>query len=109
MHRLQDNVICIEDFFLFTTQVKVCLPQRFNYSYICIFKTCKSLFFFNLIIGDVKSDWMEDVDLRVRFGVEHAKSRGMVSPGDPIIVITGWQKGSGFTNTMRIIYVNGNK
>jgi pyruvate kinase len=59
--------------------------------------------------GDTKSDWMEDVDLRVKFGVEHAKSRGMVAPGDPIIVITGWQKGSGFTNTMRIIYVNGNK
>jgi len=56
---------------------------------------------------DAVADWMEDVDSRVQFGVEYAKKRGMVKSGDPIIIITGWQKGSGFTNTMRIVYVNG--
>lgn len=57
----------------------------------------------------VVQDWMEDVDGRVKFGVNFAKQRGMVKSGDPIIIVTGWQKGSGFTNTMRIVYANGDK
>lgn len=55
----------------------------------------------------VVEDWMVDVDSRVQFGVDFAKGRGMVKSGDPIIIVTGWQKGSGFTNTMRIVYANG--
>ncbi|OXA56448.1 pyruvate kinase isoform X2 [Folsomia candida] len=55
----------------------------------------------------VIEDWMLDVDSRVQFGVNFAKGRGMVKSGDPIIIVTGWQKGSGFTNTMRIVYANG--
>jgi len=53
------------------------------------------------IIGD----WMEDVNQRVQHGVEYAKKRGMIKVGEPIIVLTGWKAGSGFTNTMRIIKV----
>jgi len=55
----------------------------------------------NPIIGD----WMEDVNERVKHGVEYAKKRGMIKVGEPIIVLTGWKAGSGFTNTMRIIKV----
>jgi pyruvate kinase len=60
-------------------------------------------------IEGITSDWMEDVDERVQFGMNFAKLRGMVKTGDPIIIVTGWQKGSGFTNTMRIVYVNDGK
>ncbi|CAG7666883.1 unnamed protein product [Allacma fusca] len=56
--------------------------------------------------GEVLSDWMDDVEARVNYGVDIAKQRGMVKKGDPLIIVTGWQKGSGFTNTMRIVYVN---
>ena len=57
---------------------------------------------------ELVEDWMVDVDARVQFGVNFAKQRGMVKTGDPIIIVTGWQKGSGYTNTMRIVYANGN-
>jgi len=53
----------------------------------------------------VLPDWMEDVNARVRHGLDYAKKRGMVKTGDAIITLTGWQKGSGYTNTMRIVYV----
>jgi len=56
---------------------------------------------------DKHSDWMVDVDKRVQFGVDYAKQKGMVKSGDPIVIVTGWQKGSGFTNTIRIVTVNG--
>lgn len=51
-------------------------------------------------------DWIRDVDTRVQYGVDFGKSRGFIQNGDPIIVITGWKKGAGFTNTMRILYVD---
>lgn len=47
-----------------------------------------------------------DVDNRVQFGLNFGKSRGFIHTGDPVIVITGWKKGAGFTNTMRIIYTD---
>jgi len=50
-------------------------------------------------------DWMDDVNARVKYGVDYAKSRGMVKTGDAVIIVTGWQKGSGFTNTQRIVLV----
>jgi pyruvate kinase len=54
----------------------------------------------------VGEDWLKDVDARVQYGVNFGKSRGFIQSGDPIIVITGWKKGSGYTNTMRILYVD---
>jgi len=56
--------------------------------------------------GRPSGDWVVDVDARVHYGINFGKSRGFVQSGDPIIVITGWKKGSGFTNTMRILYVD---
>jgi len=51
------------------------------------------------------SDWIKDVDSRVQFGINFGKTIGFIQSGDPIIVITGWKAGAGFTNTMRILYV----
>lgn len=50
-------------------------------------------------------DWLKDVDARVQFGIQFGKSRGFIKSGDPVIVVTGWKQGSGYTNTMRIMYV----
>lgn len=54
---------------------------------------------------DRLSDWIKDVDSRVQYGINFGKTRGFIRSGDPIIVITGWKQGAGFTNTMRILYV----
>ncbi|XP_017796842.1 PREDICTED: pyruvate kinase-like isoform X1 [Habropoda laboriosa] len=52
------------------------------------------------------ADWVKDVDARVQFGLKFGKSRGFVKAGDAVVVITGWRQGSGFTNTLRIVYVD---
>lgn len=51
------------------------------------------------------SDWLKDVDARVQYGLNFGKVRGFLKPGVPVVIVTGWKQGSGFTNTMRIVYV----
>lgn len=53
----------------------------------------------------VHQNWAEDVDRRVNFAMEIGKARGFFKTGDCVIVLTGWQPGSGFTNTMRVVPV----
>ncbi|RZC33240.1 pyruvate kinase, partial [Asbolus verrucosus] len=55
--------------------------------------------------ADRLEDWLRDVDARVNSGIEFGKSKGFIKSGDPVIVVTGWKQGSGFTNTMRIVNV----
>jgi pyruvate kinase len=50
-------------------------------------------------------DWLKDVDARVTTGINFGKSKHFIKEGDPVIIVTGWQQGSGFTNTMRIVNV----
>ncbi|XP_063612428.1 pyruvate kinase-like isoform X2 [Penaeus indicus] len=50
-------------------------------------------------------DWMNDVNARVDYAVQYGKECGFIKPGDPVVVVTGWQKGAGFTNTMRVLVV----
>jgi len=50
-------------------------------------------------------DWMTDVDNRVEQAVTVAKAQKFVKVGDPLVVVTGWKQGAGFTNTMRVVYV----
>lgn len=62
-------------------------------------------FYFYLLESRVP-DWLKDVDARVQYGINFGKTRGFIRTGDPIIVITGWKQGSGFTNTFRLLYVD---
>ncbi|XP_076172225.1 pyruvate kinase-like isoform X2 [Ptiloglossa arizonensis] len=48
-------------------------------------------------------NWIKDVDVRVQFGLNFGKSRGFVKTGDAVVAVTGWKRGSGFTNTIRIM------
>lgn len=50
-------------------------------------------------------DWMDDVNARVDYAVNYGKELGFIKSGEPVVVVTGWQKGAGFTNTMRVLYV----
>ncbi|XKL66447.1 hypothetical protein PGB90_009867 [Kerria lacca] len=53
-------------------------------------------------------DWLKDVDCRVQYGIEFGTCLGFIKAKNPIVVVTGWRQGSGFTNTMRIVYVGDN-
>lgn len=55
--------------------------------------------------AETTEDWLEDVNARVDYAVNYGKMRKFIQSGDPVIVVTGWQKGAGFTNTMRVLYV----
>jgi len=55
---------------------------------------------------DRVEDWLRDVDLRVNHGIDVGKQGGYIRAGDAVIVVTGWKKGAGFTNTTRVLYVS---
>ncbi|XP_022130740.2 pyruvate kinase-like [Pieris rapae] len=54
--------------------------------------------------GTPDIDWQVDLNKRVTFCTTWAMERGFVRVGDPIIIISGWRQGSGYTNSMRIMY-----
>merc|ERR1712223_1203528 len=51
-------------------------------------------------------DWSADVDERIQYCVDFGKKNGFIKSGDPVICITGWRKGAGSSNSVRILYVN---
>uniref|UniRef100_A0A6B0VCN2 Pyruvate kinase n=1 Tax=Ixodes ricinus TaxID=34613 RepID=A0A6B0VCN2_IXORI len=58
-----------------------------------------------LYTGDRHPDWPMDVDSRIEYALEIGKNRGFLRKDDAVIVVTGWRKGAGATNTLRIVYV----
>jgi pyruvate kinase len=48
-------------------------------------------------------DWPTDVDDRINLGISVGKDRGFIHKGDFLVIVTGWRKGAGYTNTLRII------
>lgn len=67
---------------------------------------CLNILTNNYFSAERLADWLKDVDARVQFGLNHGKVRGFIKSGDPVVVVTGWKQGAGFTNTMRIVYVS---
>merc|ERR1712226_857086 len=51
-------------------------------------------------------DWGQDVDDRIQFGVDFGKKNGFIKTGDTVICITGWRKGAGSSNTVRILIMD---
>lgn len=49
------------------------------------------------------SSWQEDVDARLKYGINGAMQLGVLSKGDPVVCIQGWRGGMGHTNTLRIV------
>ena len=61
---------------------------------------------FNLLIEPKDNiEWIDDVDHRLVAAIKMGWERNMIVGGDPVIVVTGWKAGAGYTNTMRVIYV----
>ncbi|KAF9289498.1 Pyruvate kinase [Linnemannia elongata] len=49
------------------------------------------------------ADWQEDVDNRLRWGMDQAIAEGLLKSGQSVIVIQGFRSGHGNSNTMRIV------
>ena len=58
-----------------------------------------------LYTADRDPDWMKDIDARTQFAIDFGKKNRFISPGDNIVMITGWKQGSGSSNRMRIMKV----
>jgi len=58
-----------------------------------------------LYAEDVAPQWDEDIDNRIKFVFKSAMDRGEIKSGGMAVVVTGWQPGSGNTNSMRIVKV----
>ena len=54
----------------------------------------------------IKEPWSEDVQSRVQHGINTGKAREFLHTGQFVVIVTGWRKGAGATNTMRIEQVN---
>ncbi|KOB68932.1 Pyruvate kinase [Operophtera brumata] len=54
------------------------------------------------------ADWLKDLGSRINFCTRWALEMGFIRVGDPIVIVSGWRQGSGFTNTMRIVYASQN-
>jgi len=50
-------------------------------------------------------DWLADVDRRIQYGIDFGKDKHFLKPGDQVVCITGWRKGAGSSNTVRILTV----
>ncbi|KAJ8733337.1 hypothetical protein PYW08_001635 [Mythimna loreyi] len=50
------------------------------------------------------SEWAINLEKRVNFAISWGIERGFIRIGDPIVIVSGWRQGSGFTNTMRVVY-----
>lgn len=55
--------------------------------------------------GERGADWPQDVDKRIEFALNVGKTRGFLKKDDSVIVITGWRKGAGASNTLRVVCV----
>lgn len=50
-------------------------------------------------------EWLADVDVRIQEAIKFGKHRRFIRSKDRVVVVTGWKRGSGSTNTTRILEV----
>lgn len=63
------------------------------------------MLFLLLYIEPKVEPWSEDMDRRIYKSIAVGRLRGFLKTNDPIVIVTGWKSGSGYTNTMRLITV----
>ncbi|KAH3665824.1 hypothetical protein OGAPHI_004012 [Ogataea philodendri] len=50
-----------------------------------------------------EENWIQDIENRLQFGIQHAVDLGILSRGDTIVCIQGHTRGIGHSNTMRVL------
>jgi pyruvate kinase len=50
-----------------------------------------------------KTDWQEDVDKRLEWGITQGINLGVLNRGDHVVCVQGWRGGQGHTNTIRVV------
>ncbi|KYB25941.1 pyruvate kinase isoform X1 [Tribolium castaneum] len=55
--------------------------------------------------GQSPTEWLKNVEVRVKAGVSYGKSLGFVKSGDTVIIVTGLHQGPGSTNTLTLMTV----
>jgi pyruvate kinase len=58
-----------------------------------------------LFTGSKVSDWEADMDQRINLALEQGLHYRIVKPKSPVVIVTGWRSGTGYTNTIRVITV----
>lgn len=53
---------------------------------------------------ECSESYASDVDARVKFAITSAKKSDLIVDGDPIVIVSAWKDGGGFTNNVRVIY-----
>lgn len=53
--------------------------------------------------AETTADWKDDMDSRINLAIDIAWERNILRAGSPLVLVTGWRAGSGFTNTVRVI------
>lgn len=48
--------------------------------------------------------WQEDVDARIKWGMEQAMKYGLLKHGQPVVAVQGYKSGLGSTNTLRVLF-----
>lgn len=51
------------------------------------------------------ADWAEDMDKRIGYAIDVGFEQGLMKVGAPIVIVTGWRAGTGYTNTIRVITI----
>ncbi|KAG1472960.1 hypothetical protein G6F56_001232 [Rhizopus delemar] len=51
----------------------------------------------------VASKWDEDVESRIKWGIQQGKKAGLINSNDPVVIVQGWKGGLGNTNTVRVL------
>lgn len=54
--------------------------------------------------SEPNNDYATDVDARVQFALTIAKKAEIINDGDPIVIVSAWKDGGGFTNNVRVVY-----
>ncbi|KAG0005870.1 Pyruvate kinase [Entomortierella chlamydospora] len=60
-------------------------------------------YFYNI---ERDTDWQEDVDARLRYGVRQGIEDGLLKKGDVVVMVQGWKGGLGHTNTLRVMHTD---
>ncbi|ESO05118.1 hypothetical protein HELRODRAFT_78298 [Helobdella robusta] len=50
--------------------------------------------------------WVDDMDKRIGLAIKTGFERYIIRSGTPIVVVTGWKAGSGYTNTIRVVVIS---